>query len=70
MRKALADRGWTGFVTPVLAFASDSFDARRANLNGTVVINSNEIKTSFDTDRVVIPPAELDRLVSLMENCP
>ena len=70
VRKALADRGWTGFVTPVLAFASDSFDARRANLNGAVVINSNEIKTSFDTDRVVIPPAELDRLVSLMENCP
>ena len=70
VRKALEDRGWKGFVTPVLAFASDSFDARRANLNGAVVINSNEIKTSFDTDRVVIPPVELDRLVSLMENCP
>ena len=70
VRKALEERGWKGFVTPVLAFASDSFNARRANLNGTVVINSNEIKTSFDTDRVVIPPAELDRLVSLMENCP
>ena len=70
VRKALEDRGWKGLVTPVLAFASDSFDARRANLNGTVVINSNEIKTSFDTDRVVIPPVELDRLVSLMENCP
>ena len=70
VRKSLEERGWKGFVTPVLAFASDSFDARRANLNGAVVINSNEIKTSFDTDRVVIPPAELDRLVSLMENCP
>ena len=68
VRNALVAWGWNGLVTPVLAFASDTFDAHRANLGGTVVINSNELKSSFDTDRVVIPPAELDRLVSLMEN--
>ena len=68
MKNALAEAGWTGQVTPVLAFASDSFVARRANLKGTVVMNSNELRSSFATDRVVIPPAELDRLVSLMEN--
>ena len=70
VRNALVAAGWNGLVTPVVAFASDSFDAHRANLRGTIVINSNELRSSFDTDRVVIPPAELDRLVSLMENRP
>ena len=69
VRSALTKAGWEGAVIPVLAFASDSFVAHRANLKGAVVINSNELKASFGTDRVVIPPAELDRLVSLMENC-
>ena len=67
VRNALVSAGWNGLVTPVVAFASDSFDAHRANLKGTIIINSNELRSSFDTDRVVIPPAELDRLVSLME---
>ena len=67
VRNALVAAGWNGLVTPVVAFASDSFDAHRANLRGTIIINSNELRSSFDTDRVVIPPAELDRLVSLME---
>ena len=70
VRNALVSAGWNGLVTPVVAFASDSFDAHRANLRGTIIINSNELKASFETDRVVIPPAELDRLVSLMENRP
>lgn len=68
VRNRLEAAGWKGFVTPVLAFASDSFVAHRANLNGTVIINSSELRSSFNTDRVVIPPAELDRLVALMEN--
>ena len=67
VRNALVAAGWSGLVTPVVAFASDSFTAHRANLKGTIIINSNELKSSFDTDRVVIPPAELERLVSLME---
>ena len=68
VRNALVAAGWNGLVTPVLAFASDTFAAHRANLKGTVVINSNELRSGFDSDRVVIPPDELDRLVSLMEN--
>ena len=67
VRNALVAAGWNGLVTPVVAFASDSFTAHRANLKGTIIINSNELRTSFETDRVVIPPAELDRLVVLME---
>lgn len=68
VRDALAGAGWSGTVTPVLAFASDTFTAHRANLRGTIVMNSNELKSSFETDRVVIPPAELERLVGLMES--
>ena len=68
VRSALTARGWNGTVTPVVAFASNTFSAHRAELKGTIVINANELKASFGTDRVVIPPAELERLVSLMEN--
>ena len=68
VRSALVAAGWNGLVTPVVAFASDSFAAHRANMKGAVIINSNELRSSFDTNRVVIPPAELDRLVSLMES--
>jgi len=68
VRSALAAAGWTGVVTPVVAFASDSFVAHRANLGGTIVINSNELRSSFDSDRIVIPPDELDRLIGLMES--
>lgn len=63
----LVTLGWDGPVIPVVAFASDSFAAHRANVQGTVIINSNELRASFDTDRVVIPPAELERLVCLMD---
>lgn len=68
VRGILAKAGWEGSVTPVLAFASDTFAAHRAEVRGTVVMNSSELRTSFETDRVVIPPAELTRLVSLMSN--
>ena len=68
VRNALVAAGWSGTVTPVVAFASDSFAAHRANVKGTVIINASELRQSFNTDRVVIPPAELDRLVSLMES--
>ena len=67
VRNALVSAGWSGTVTPVVAFASDSFAAHRANVKGTVIINASELRQSFDTDRVVIPSAELDRLVSIME---
>lgn len=67
VKAALAKAGWSGGVTPVLAFASDTLSAHVVELQGAVVINSCEMRKSFDTDRVIISPAELDRLVSLME---
>ena len=68
VRAALSAAGWRGDVTPVLTFASDTFATHRANIKGTIVMNASELKESFASDRVVIPPAELQRLVSLMEN--
>ena len=68
VRDALASAGWKGPVTPVLVFASNSFVAHRAYMNGAVIINADELLTSFDSSRVLMAPAELDRLVSLMEN--
>jgi len=67
VKAALAEAGWNGMVTPVLAFASNTFQAHIAELHGVVVLNANEIGRSFATERVVIPPEELERLVSLME---
>jgi len=68
VKATLAAAGWSGSVTPVLAFASDTFCQHSAELQGAVVINSCELASGFSTERVVIPPAELGRLVSLMEN--
>ncbi len=68
VKAALAKAGWTGEVTPVLAFASDTFKSHSAEINGAVIINSCELARSFETDKVIIPPSELERLVSLMEN--
>jgi len=68
VRHALVNAGWNGLVTPVVAFASDSFVAHRANINGTIVINANELAESFVSSRVVIPPDELCRIVSILEN--
>ena len=67
VKAALAKAGWRGDVTPVLAFASDTFSAHAAELQGAVVINSCDMRKSFETDRVIIPPSELERLVGLME---
>ncbi|MBQ5795537.1 MAG: NERD domain-containing protein [Kiritimatiellae bacterium] len=68
VKAKLAAAGWSGAVTPVLAFASDTFEATIAEIQGVVIINSNHLRNSFGTERVIIPPEELDRLVRLMEN--
>ncbi len=68
VKETLAKAGWKGGVTPILAFASDTFSAKIAEIQGAVIMNSCDIRKSFETDRVIIPPAELDRLVSLMES--
>lgn len=68
VKAELEKAGWSGAVTPLLVFASDSFVSHIAELNGVVVLNSSEIKGGFATERVVVAPDELERLVSLMEN--
>lgn len=68
IKKELENLGWKGSVTALLVFASDSFVSHIAELNGVVVLNSSEIHKSFATNRIVIQPEELDRLVCLMES--
>jgi len=68
VRTALDQLGWKGKITPVLAFASDTFAQHSAELNGAVVINSCELAAAFGTKCVVIAPDELSRIVTLMEN--
>jgi len=67
VKSALADAPWTGVVTPVLAFASDTFCAGPAEIHGAVVLNSSDLAGCFATKRVAIQPDEVARLVSIME---
>ena len=68
VKAELARLGWNGDVTPVLTFASDTFAARIAEVRGTVILNSSDLSAGFSTERTVIPGAELERLVAIMEN--
>ena len=68
VKSALAAAAWNGAVTPVLAFASDTFRQHIAEVQGAVVMNSCELARGFATERVVIQPAELERLIGLMES--
>jgi len=68
VKTQLAKSGWAGSVTPVLVFASDTFEAKIAECQGSVILNSNHIGESFSTGRETITPPELERLVRLMEN--
>ena len=66
VRQELLRRGWTGVVTPVLVFASDTFEARIAEVRDVVVLNSNHLTASFETKSVTLSSVELDRLVGIM----
>ena len=68
VKATLAAAGWSGAVTPILAFASDTFKQHMAEIQGAVVMNSCELAKGFATQRVVIAPSELERLVALMES--
>lgn len=67
VKTTLAKAGWTGDVTPILVFASDTFTARVAEIGAVVVMNSCEMKKCFDAGREVLSSAEIERLVGLME---
>jgi len=68
VKTQLAKNGWSGNVTPVLAFASDTFEAKIAESQGAVILNSNHISESFSSSRATLTPPELERLVRLMES--
>lgn len=68
VRTRLKELGMDATVTPVLAFASDNFVAHIAQVGDAVVINSCDLGKSFETEQVVMPAADLERLVRLMEN--
>ncbi len=68
VKKELAKLGYDGPVTPVLAFASDTFAAHVAEVEGVVVMNASEMDACFKTQQVVLQPAELERLTGLLEN--
>lgn len=70
LKRHLAKLGWEGAVTPMLVFASDTFNAQPAEISGAIVINSSEINTSFQVRRFVLAADETRRIVSLMENNP
>lgn len=67
VRAVLAAKGWTGAVTPVLAFASDTFEAKIAEAQGVVVLNANHLLESFSAGGVQLSTAEQTRLAQLME---
>lgn len=64
----LSQLGWRGNVTPVLVFASDTFDASIAEVRGAVVMNSSHLIQSFSSGRKIMDQNEIERLVALMEN--
>ena len=68
VKNHLAAAGWIGDVTPLLVFASNTFEAKIAEERNVVIMNANHLTESFTTKHVMIPAAELERLVCLMEN--
>ncbi|MCQ2367633.1 MAG: NERD domain-containing protein [Kiritimatiellae bacterium] len=67
VKSALLKEGWKGDVTPVLVFASDTFNAKIAEIQGAVVLNSCEIKSAFSSERIILPEDEKERLVRIIE---
>lgn len=68
VRRALLKEGWRGDVTPILVFASDTFEAQGADFQGAIILNSKDVLSRFEaTNRVVIEESELERLVRIIE---
>lgn len=66
VKSALLKTGWQGQVTPLLAFASDTFAPGSAELHGAIVVNSRDLSSFFADRREILSPDELSRTVSLM----
>jgi len=64
----LKSLGWEGGVSPVLAFASNTFQHVQEEMQGVVIINSSQLKECFENAKTMIDSAQLQRILSLMEN--
>lgn len=67
IRNKLRAMGWTGYITPVVAFASDTFDGNQAELKGVTILNSSVLKAYLMAHPSILTQLELDRIVKLME---
>lgn len=68
VKRALLKEGWKGNVTPILVFASDTFEAKGADFEGAVILNLKDILPRFEAvGRVILDEGELERLVQIIE---
>ena len=67
IRNKLKTMGWTGYITPIVAFASDTFDGDQAELKGVTILNSSALKAYLMAHPSILTQLELDRIVKLME---
>lgn len=67
VRLSLGAKGWTGTVTPVLAFAADNFISHIAEVGSAVIVNASELEERFNSGREILSSPERTRLVGLME---
>lgn len=68
VKRELLKEGWRGDVTPILVFASDTFEACGADFQGAVILNLKDVLSRFEsTERIVIDDSELERLIRIIE---
>lgn len=66
VKTELLRAGWTGEVTPVLCFASDTFAEGQRTAGRVTVLNLAKLVAWLSERGVVLPPNELERLTRLM----
>ena len=66
VKTALAGAGWTGNVTPVLCFASDTFSKDSATAGSARLINAKSLPGWLCEQPEVLSSSELERLVQLI----
>lgn len=59
--------GWTGTVTPVLCFASDTYSASHERIGPVVLLNASSIVDWLNSRPSVLTEDDLARLVRLMD---
>jgi hypothetical protein len=69
VKRALKRAGWEGEVTPVVCFASDTFENGCRAVGPVMVLNAREIPRWFAEQSVVLGPDEIERLAELIRMC-